>query len=184
MNAGPKSASAWRRTSPCRRASSVPLAPDPARPTTPPLCRRWDAGALFTVDDERLVEGLNHAAGHQVGVVRPPFEQQGELVSTQPCDGVAWPDAGNDSLADTDQNGVRSRVAQTVVDQFEVVDIDRYDSNRTVVALAASSRGSVGREKACGWPARSTGPAALGRQRRPVVAGSPKRPPTAGNTQR
>ena len=90
--------------------------------------RDADAGAredLGALDDDRPVEALEQAAGHDLrlrGV--DALEQDGELVAAQTRDGVGVAHGLAQAAGDADEQLVAGRVTEAVVDGLEVVDVD------------------------------------------------------------
>ena len=60
---------------------------------------------------------------HQSRVFDLALHEHGELVATQPRDGVASADAAEDPFGDVHQQGVARGVAEVVVDELEVVEV-------------------------------------------------------------
>ena len=92
-----------------------------------------DAGAredLGALDDERAVEALQQAPGHdlRLGGV-DTLEQDGELVAAQTRDGIGIADGLPKAACDADEQLVAGGVTEAVVDGLEVVDVDEEDGD-------------------------------------------------------
>ena len=88
---------------------------------------RKDLGAL---DDDWRVEAVEQPLRHDLGLRRiDAFEQNGELVASEPCDGVGIPHRLPETAGDTDQQLVTRGMTEAVVDGLEVVDVDEENSD-------------------------------------------------------
>lgn len=78
------------------------------------------------VEDERLLQRLREPSRNaRRPVARGVLEQHGEFVPFQVCSGVFGPEAGRDALEDPDEQAISRLVAQRVVDESEVVEIQK-----------------------------------------------------------
>jgi len=78
------------------------------------------------------VELRERALGHRDGLVLagPALQQHGELVAAEPCRGVAVAEAAHQPLGHLAEHAVAGLVAQRVVDDLEVVDVDEQHVDR------------------------------------------------------
>ena len=86
---------------------------------------------------ERHLEGGEHPLREQraLGDGRIALDEDGELVTTDPGDGVPEADARAQSLADRGEQAVPGVVAEAVVDRLEVVQVDEEDRHRLIPPL-------------------------------------------------
>src|SRR5262249_42989110 len=68
-----------------------------------------------------LADPLRHA-NRLVGA--GAFEQHGELVAAEPGHRVAWTDTHLEPVGDDDQEAIAALVAETVVDDLELIDVE------------------------------------------------------------
>ena len=87
------------------------------------------------VDDEPFVEGLDHALRDESGLVLCAFHQDRELIAAQPGDRVTGSHAADNPLSHLNQQCVASRMTEVVVDELEIVKVQRQHRHRLVVAL-------------------------------------------------
>ena len=120
-----------------------------------------DAGAgvhLAALDDDRGVEGVEDALGHLdhgAGVGRV-LEEHRELVAAEPGGGVAGAQAAAQAVGHRAEELVAGAVAEAVVDELEVVEVDEgHRGDRRVGASdARRARARRGRGTAPGWTGR------------------------------
>src|SRR5581483_1296263 len=83
---------------------------------------------LIPVQVEGLFEQLLNPLGHLTGFADSDFiEQDRELVAAEPRNRVAGPEAVFQAARDRDQQVIADHVPQTVVDDFEAVEIQEED---------------------------------------------------------
>ena len=109
---------------------------------------------LVAVDYERSIERLGHPLGYEMRAIDAADDQHRELVAPQPGDGVTGSYAAQDPLAGTVQQLVARRMPESVVHQFEVIEIKSDQSHRKSVALAHLHRmiKAVVEQRAIGQP--------------------------------
>ena len=90
-------------------------------------------GALERVDD-----ALGRV-GRRLGIF-DVLEQDRELVTAEARRGVGGADRGRDPLRDLEQQLVAGRVAEAVVDSFEVVEVEEDDGEAELLAARAGHR--------------------------------------------
>ena len=64
-------------------------------------------------------------------------DEDGEFVATEPCRGVGSAKALADALGGLDQQAVAGQVAETVVDELELVDVEEQHGDLTVRTLGS-----------------------------------------------
>ena len=130
---------------------------------------------VVAVDPERAGEGVQHPLGHHIGVVGAALEEQGEFIAADSGGGVAGTNALGDALPCLDEEIVGGGVAQAVVDEFEVIEVDGDHGHRTVVTCPQRHRvgQSIGEQGAVGQPGEGVTQRLLGRRRQqpPVLPG-------------
>ena len=137
-----------------------------------------DAGAgvdLPAVDHDRRVEGVEDALGHLddgsgVGGV---LEEDGELVAAEASGRVARAEAAPQAVGDGTEQLVAGAVAEAVVHELEVVEVDEGDGGDRRVG-----RGGCGRARA--RRGRGTAPGSTGRSARRGTPGGAAGPPACG----
>ena len=84
---------------------------------------------VLVADEVRRPELAHEPLGHRDGAlqVRRVLGQHGELVAAEPGHEVAVPDGAGDPLGDRDEQGVAGGVAERVVDDLEVVEVEEQD---------------------------------------------------------
>ena len=109
-----------------------------------------------SLQQDRTTQGRDDALGHFGGVSlgRDVLEQNGELVAAQAGDGVLGAHAASNARGHLGQQGVALLVAQAVVDDFEVVDVQEQHADRAEVAVGVSQSlfESVGEQGPIGQP--------------------------------
>ena len=93
---------------------------------------------------ERLAEGVGQADGDRQGAFLVPdvVEEDGELVAAEAGRGVARPERGGDPhRRGRDEDVVAARVAEGVVEDLEVVEVDEQDAERPAATAAAPLEG-------------------------------------------
>ena len=84
------------------------------------------------------------------------LDERGELVAAEPGRGVVGAQGAGDAFGDRDEQLVADGVAQGVVDDLEVVEVDEEDADdRAVPGAAGQGVLRAGRRRARGWPGRS-----------------------------
>ena len=115
---------------------------------------RGDEG-LLAVQRHRLRQALEHLLRHQRRVLgaRQVGEHHGELVAADARHGVAAAHRALQALRDLAQQRVARGVAEPVVHQLEVVQVDEQHAERRVAARALDQlREAVGEQRAVGQP--------------------------------
>ncbi len=74
--------------------------------------------------------------GDQVCDVGTPFDDDRELVAAESGHRVTGTNGVQQAVGRTDQQFVPNRMTEAVVDQLEVIEVDRDNANRAAVALA------------------------------------------------
>ena len=120
-----------------------------------------DAGAdrqLLAAQREGRPQALDQPGTDVDGVV-VALDQDGELVATEPGDGVAGPDRAAEPLRHPDHQLVPDRVTEGVVDHLEVVEIDEQQGQRTQAApvLLQGVGHPVGEQRPVGQPGQLVG---------------------------
>ena len=96
-----------------------------------------DAGAHAHVpagDSEGTIERVDQAHGDALSVIGiDTADENGELVTTEPGSEIDRADRGRDTAGDRDQELVAGLVAEHVVDDLEVVEVEEQDGNRRVL---------------------------------------------------
>ena len=80
-------------------------------------------------------KACDHPMRDQPRVVGQALHQDGELVTAHPRDRVARPHAAENPFRGQNQQRVSGRMTEAVVDQLEIVEIQRQHRHRLVVAL-------------------------------------------------
>ena len=98
--------------------------------------RRRENFAL--ADGKRFAQRLQNALGHQNRVARgfDAFEQNHEFVAAKTRRSVAAAQRSAQTVGDADQQFVARRVAQTVVDIFEIVQVN--ENHRELIGFVAA----------------------------------------------
>jgi len=86
----------------------------------------------MTGDAERRSEGFEDPNGDVLGLVLglDILDEYREFVTAEPCCGIARPQAAAESVCDGDEQFVARGVTETVVDGFEIVEIDEQHRER------------------------------------------------------
>ena len=116
-----------------------------------------DAGAdkqLMPVDIERAFHDLQHLLRKPGGLARvlTAVDQHGELITAQPGHGKAFAEHPEQTLGHRLEQQVTDVVAQAVIDDLEVIEVDHQQSTAGLVALRRSQRllGAVGEQQTVG----------------------------------
>ncbi len=88
----------------------------------------------WTADGDELRHALGRGLGGDV------FQHDDELVPAEPRDGVAGADRALDALADDGEQRVARLVAEGVVDEVEVIDVEEQDGDRGVAPQVPRER--------------------------------------------
>lgn len=68
------------------------------------------------------------------------LDQHREFIAADPSHHVSRPHAGGQSVSDGDQDAVSGGMAETVVDEFEIVEVQRHDGHRPAILDAQRQR--------------------------------------------
>ena len=96
-----------------------------------------DAGAhhqKLTRDVERCSEGLGDPTRHPMGVLGFSLDHHGELVTTHTGHGVADSDTVDEPVRRRFEQHVARRMPHAVVDEFEIVEVQRQHRDRAPIA--------------------------------------------------
>ena len=117
--------------------------------------------AALAVEHERLVQGLGQAARHpeRVGLAGDAGQQDGELVAAEAGDDVARSQDAAQPLGHAAEEAIAGAVAERVVDDLEVVEVDEQHGD----APLGAQRAAQAREEEL----------AVGQARERVVVGLP-----------
>ena len=107
--------------------------------------------SMITGDFEAVLDPLRDGDG--VLAVDSALEQHGELVTAETGDQVVGAHAALESRGDGDEQLVTDVVAEAVVDELEVVEVDEQHRDDTVLALV-DERSRRARRRGRGWPGR------------------------------
>ena len=108
---------------------------------------------VAAVDDERFVEGLDHALGDLLGDLGRVLDEDGELVPAEPGDGVTGADSALDAVADAAQ--------QFVADGWPRLSLTSLKSSRS--ATSTPTGAAVRPRNSIAWASRSLNSARLAR---------------------
>ena len=105
----------------------------------------YAAGDLKIVpfDENRLSNGradFVQCGGDEVDVFGLVEKENDELVAAQPHDSVGRPDATHHAIGDDLQNFIGPAVAERVIDEFEIIEIDEHDRRPPIVAFCKEQR--------------------------------------------
>ena len=93
-------------------------------------------GTALLADERPVAEGLEDALGGDPCLVRPGVGQdEGELVAAVAGRDVRRPQGGPDQLGGPGQHPVAEEVAERVVDELEVVEVEHHHAQRPTAAL-------------------------------------------------
>jgi len=98
---------------------------------------------IVPVDVDRLGDrgsDLLQSRGNDVDVLGLIEEQDNEFIAAEPHHGVARAYPIRHAMGDNFEEFVAGVVAEAVVDEFEIVEVDEYDGHPTIVALRVQHR--------------------------------------------
>ena len=98
---------------------------------------------------ERRDDAVRHARRFLLGRL---LQQDRELVAAQPGRRVTGPDELAQTTRDLDEEAVARRVAQPVVDELEVVDVEEDDADGCLVTPQERVVEAIGEQRAIGEP--------------------------------
>ena len=126
----------WRHTWPGRRAGGAGrrCRSTPAVATVKPMLGRTVDGNA--VDHDRCAECLEDSMRRRLRFFDGSLDEHREFVTTKPGDGALFAQRSGEPPGDPDKQLVAGRMAQGVVDRFEVVQVEAQHRDRCGVVMS------------------------------------------------